>query len=209
MNRYKIACLFLAFSLLAALVWLVVLTNSKTEVTNNEQAVIENILSRKSVRIYTDRKVPREKLDTLVRLGMSAPTGMDVRPWQFLIADSDEALQKLATAMPRAKQFETCKAAIVVMGDTAVLDRRGNPSTNWPFDCSAATENILLGAEAMGLGACWVAVYPYEDRLPFVKEQLGLPANVIPLCVVTIGYPDGKNQPKDKYNPDIIHYNGW
>lgn len=209
MNKYKIVCLFLAFALLAALVWIVVLSNTSKTVTTNEQAVIENILSRKSVRVYADKQVPREKLDTLVRLGMAAPTGRDMRPWQFMIVDTDEALGKLSEALTRAKQFETCKAAIIVMGDTAVVDREGRPSTNWTFDCSAATENILLGAESMGLGACWVAVYPYEDRLPQVKETMQLPDNVIPLCIVTLGYPAGENQPKDKYNPNIVHYNGW
>lgn len=77
------------------------------------------------------------------------------------------------------------------------------------MDCSAATENLLLAAEAMGLGAVWTGVYPYEERLEAVKKAFNLPENIIPLNMVPIGYPKGEQNPKDKYKPDNIHYNGW
>lgn len=77
------------------------------------------------------------------------------------------------------------------------------------MDCSAATENLLLAAEAMGLGAVWTGVYPYEERLEAVKKAFNLPENIIPLNMVPIGYPKGEQHPKDKYKPDNIHYNGW
>ena len=91
----------------------------------------------------------------------------------------------------------------------SVVDKDGKPSTNWAFDCSAATENLLLQAEAMGLGAVWTAAYPYDERVAAVKVALNLPDNIIPLNVIPIGYPKGNPQPKDKYNADNIHYNLW
>ena len=82
----------------------------------------------------------------------------------------------------------------------------GNPSRNWTFDCSAATENLLLQAEAMGLGAVWTGVYPYDERLEAVKQALHLPDHLIPLNVIPIGYPKGDPQPKDKYDPAKVEY---
>ena len=83
------------------------------------------------------------------------------------------------------------------------------PNGNWTQDCSAATENLLLAAEALGLGAVWTAAHPYEDRVNPIREALGLPENVTPLCVVPCGYPAGDDQPKDKWKPENIHYDKW
>ena len=90
-----------------------------------------------------------------------------------------------------------------------MVDEEGKSSTNWPFDCSAATENLLLQAEAMGLGAVWTTAYPYEERMAAVKSAFHLPDHIVPFNVIPIGHPKGEPQPKDKYNKDNIHYNGW
>lgn len=214
MNRYKIISLVLAIALLAALVRLVVVSNQASDAAASPQQstadiVMQNILQRKSVRSYSDRPVSRESLDTLVRAAMAAPSGRDMRPWKFIIIDDKEAMQKLAAQLPYAKMLAEAQAAIAVCGDLSVTDDEGKPSTNWTFDCSAATENLLLQAEAMGLGAVWTAVYPYEDRLPLVKEALGLPEEIVPLNIIPIGYPKGDPQPKDKYDSDNVHYNAW
>ena len=171
--------------------------------------VLETILNRKSVRSYTDRAVSREQLDTLLRAAMAAPTGRDMRPWKFVVVDDKETLAKLAEALPRHKMLPEAQAAIAICGDLSVTDDKGNPSTNWTFDCSAATENLLLMAEAMGLGAVWTGVYPYEERIAAVREALELPEEIVPLSLIPIGYPKGNPQPKEKYNADNVHFNGW
>lgn len=211
MNKYKIVSLVLAISLIAALVRLVYSTNVAIPITasDNKTAVIKNIHERKSVRSYTDEAVTREQLDTLVSAGMAAPTGKDMRPWKFVIIDDQAVLDSLSAQLPRAKMLTEAKAAIVVCGDMSVVDDDGNPSTNWVMDCSAATENILLAAEAMGLGAVWTGVYPYEERMAALKIVLGLPDHITPLSLIPIGHPKGDPQPKDKYNADNIHFNGW
>ena len=91
----------------------------------------------------------------------------------------------------------------------SVTDKEGNPSRNWPFDCSAATENLLLMAESMGLGAVWTGVYPYEERIKVVKNALNLPENIVPFNLIPVGYPKGDPQPKDKFDQSNIHYNVW
>ena len=171
--------------------------------------MLKNILSRKSVRSYTDEPVRRSQLDTLLRAAMAAPTGRDMRPWKFVVIDDKAAMAALADSLPYAKMLREAQAAVAVCGDLSVTDDKGNPSKNWTFDCSAATENLLLAAEALGLGAVWTGVYPYEERVAAVKSALGLPEEIVPLALVPIGHPKGDPQPKDKFNEDNIHYNGW
>ena len=77
------------------------------------------------------------------------------------------------------------------------------------YDVSAATENLLLAAHAMGLGAVWTGLHPDMDRAKMVQEMLGLPEHIIPLCVVPVGVPAEQPEIKDKYKPENIHYNGW
>ena len=196
MNRYKIVSAVLAVALLASLARLAVRMNEVPEV-DKKAVVLENIFARKSVRSYTDQPVSREQLDTLVRAAMAAPSGRDMRPWKFVVVDDAAVMDSLSRQLPYAKMLQEAAAAIVVCGDMSIVDKSGNPSVNWQFDCSAATQNLLLAAEAMGLGAVWTGVHPYEDRLAAVKRALILPEHIIPLNVIPIGYPKGEALPKD------------
>lgn len=213
MNKYKVVSIVLSIALLATLTHLVAIHRATTTHQLSQQSktevVMNNILQRKSVRSYTNQPVDRAKLDTLVQAAMAAPTGRDMRPWKFIIVDDKAAMQQLAQQLPHAKMLAEAPAAIVVCGDLSITDAEGKPSTNWAFDCSAATENLLLQAEAMGLGAVWTGVYPYEERMAEVKAAFQLPDHIVPFNVIPIGYPKGNPQPKNKYNKDNIHYNAW
>ena len=209
MNKYKIVSIVLSVALLVHIVrlaWVFVAPSSGDGVSSASQTVLHNILQRKSVRAYTDRAVSHEQLDTLIRAAMAAPTGRDMRPWHFIVLEGRHQLSPLAEQLPYAKMLAEAQAAVVVCGDMSVTDKEGNPSRNWTFDCSAATENLLLQAEAMGLGAVWTGVYPYDERLEAVKQALHLPDHIIPLNVIPIGYPKGDPQPKDKYDPAKVEY---
>lgn len=209
MNKYKIVSIVLSVALLVHIVrlaWVFVAPSSGDGVFSASQTVLHNILQRKSVRAYTDRAVSHEQLDTLIRAAMAAPTGRDMRPWHFIVLEGRHQLSPLAEQLPYAKMLAEAQAAVVVCGDMSVTDKEGNPSRNWTFDCSAATENLLLQAEAMGLGAVWTGVYPYDERLEAVKQALHLPDHLIPLNVIPIGYPKGDPQPKDKYDPAKVEY---
>lgn len=212
MNRYKIVSIVLAVALITCIGRQIVTSTHDTApaaTPDTAAIVLDNILSRKSVRAYNDRPVSREQIDTLIRAAMAAPTGRDMRPWKFIVVDEKDAMARLAEQLPYAKMLKQAQAAILVCGDMEVKDDEGKPSANWTFDCSAATQNLLLQAEAMGLGAVWTGVYPYEERLQAVASALQLPAHIIPLNLIPIGYPEGHPQAKDKYNTDNIHYNGW
>lgn len=164
---------------------------------------LEVIHNRKSVRHFTDQPVSKEQIETLLRAGMAAPTAVNRQPWVFYVITQRETLDLLSQELPYAKMLSQAQAAIVVCGD---MEKAGNLKDKgyWVHDCAAATENILLAAESMGLGAVWTAAYPYDDRTKAVIKELNMPETHMPLNVIPIGYPTGEDFPKDKWNADNI-----
>jgi len=169
---------------------------------------LKTIFARKSVRSYRSDAVPDEKLQMLVRAGMAAPTAVDKRPWEFVVVTDRAVLKQLADALPYAKMADRAAAAIIVGGDVR-KQWGGMESDYWIMDCSAATQNILLAAESMGLGAVWTAVYPEDSRVRAVRQILGIPPHVVPLNLIPVGVPAGREKAKDKYDPKQLHWNKW
>lgn len=174
--------------------------------TNN--TTIETIHLRKSVRNFTNEKLDKSQLTNLVKAGMAAPTAVNKQPWAFVVIDDRQTLNKMGEQLPYAKMLLSAPAAIVVCGDLSKALKDWEQEF-WIQDCSAATENILLAAESVGLGAVWTAVYPAKERMKTVTEILNLPEFIIPLNVLPIGYPKGQEQVKDKWNPENLHWNKW
>lgn len=173
--------------------------------TDAAQTVIGNIMTRTSVRQYTDRPISADTLETLLKAGMAAPTAVNKQPWAFVVTTGRDALDSLATLQPRLK---TAAAAITVCGDmTRAIEGEGRDF--WVQDCSAATENILLAAHALGLGAVWTGVYPIAERVDKVSRALALPDSVVPMCIIAVGYPVADQEPKDKWDPSKVHYQRW
>ena len=172
-----------------------------------KEAVIANIFERKSVRHFTDKPVDRADIELLMKAGMAAPTAMNRQPWAFVAITNRATLDSLAEVLPYGKMLAKAPAAIAVCGDQTIA--KPEDKGRWVMDCSAATENILLAAEAMGLGAVWIGVYPETDRIENVGHLLQLPSTAIPLCVVALGYPTGEDKPKDKFKPENIHWEKW
>jgi nitroreductase len=136
---------------------------------------------------------------------MAAPTAVNRQPWAFYVVTERETIDALGEQLPYAKMLFQAQAAIVVCGD---MEKAGNLKDKgyWVQDCSAASENILLAAESIGLGAVWTAAYPYDDRTKVVIDELGLPEKHVPLNVIPIGYPTGEDKPKDKWKPENINW---
>ena len=184
--------------------------NGQSEVKNesNDNGMLETIMTRTSIRQYTDQPVEKEKIEAMLRAGMAAPTAVNAQPWHFVVVSDKAKLSELAAANPRAGMLKSAPLAIVVCGDmTKAMEGKGRQF--WIQDCSAATENILLAAHAQGLGAVWTALYPMEERIQPVSEALKLPDTLIPLCTVVIGYPAEQPEPKDKWKPENISYNEY
>ena len=153
---------------------------------------METIFSRTSIRTYQDRTVEPQKIELLLRAAMSAPSGKDQRPWEFVVVNERPILDSLAAALPYAKMSAQAPCAVIVCGSPA-------RSSYWYLDCSAAAENILLAAHSLGLGGVWTAAYPYAERMEAVRSNLALPEGILPLCVIPIGYPAAVGEPKRKF----------
>lgn len=165
-----------------------------------------NILTRTSIRTYTEEPISEELKSALVHAGMSAPSGVNKQPWEFILIDDKEMLNALAGSLPYAKMAAKAPMAIAVCGNSErFLD--GEDSTLWVQDLSAASENILLAAHAFGLGAVWTCLYPHADRMDAASRILGLPEGIIPFCLIPVGYPVKTHSPIDKWHPERIHRN--
>ena len=182
------------------------------------EVVMANILSRKSVRSYTADTIPAAVMENLLRAAMAAPSGRNIQPWSFVVLSDTSHYDEIFGDNHNMAMFKQSAALVVLCADTTVVrPPRDNPDAPavqqpngiWRDDMGAVTENLLLAAEAYGLGACWTACYPYVDRMAPVKQALGLPATVVPYSVVPVGYPAGDEQPKDKWDPSRIHYGRW
>lgn len=186
---------------LATLLAMVCMTGFAQE----QKSALDNIFARKSVRSYTDEPVSPEQVETILKAAMAAPSGMNMQPWRFVVVTDQKVKDKLAVGFN--KMIAKAPVVIIVCGKTT--NKLGAPNKNWTADCAASTENLLLAVEALGLGAVWTACYPYEDRMNPTVEALGLPENISPYCIVPIGHPAGNDKPKDKWNPENIHYEKW
>ena len=174
---------------------------------NRSEIVLENIMTRTSIRQFTDQQIGKDTLENIVKAGMAAPSAINAQPWAFVIVTEKATLDSLNAVHPYAN-LKTATAAIIVCGNMEkAMDGEGREY--WVQDCSAATENILLAAHAYGLGAVWCGVYPIQERVNAVKEVLGLPGHIVPLNIVTMGYPAINPEPKDKFKPENIHYQKW
>ena len=197
----------LAMALLAVVLMTSCNGNSQTKNNaDNKNAAIETIMTRTSIRSFTDQAVADETVETLLRAGMAAPTAVNAQPWHFVVVNERAKLDELAGTNRHGNMLREAPLAIVVCGNMEKA-MKGPAQAFWVQDCSAATENILLAAHALGLGAVWTGCYPMEERMTQVSQVLGLPETIVPLCVIVMGYPNENPQPKDKWKPENVSYN--
>ncbi len=167
---------------------------------------LEAIFTRRSIRKYTTQAVSDKLVEKLLSAAMQAPSAGNQQPWHFVVVTDRTLMDALAEALPYGKMLHTAPLGIVICGDVGLEKHRGF----WVQDCSSATMNLLLAAHDQGLGAVWVGVYPEGERVVEVKQILGLPTPVIPLCIVSLGYPVSTPGPAERrYNENKLHYNRW
>lgn len=165
---------------------------------------LENILTRHSVRQYQSRPVEHGKVMLLLKAAMAAPTLRNMQPWHFVVLDKRADIDAYAGNNHHSEMIRGAQLVIVVCGDTTNMLAQGKGRELWVQDVSAATENLLLAAHAMGLGAVWTTGYPVGRKVDYIRRQLALPPHLIPLAAVLIGYPAGDGKPIDKWDPDKI-----
>ena len=181
-------------------------------------SALDVIMTRTSIRIFTGEPVAKEQLETILKAGMAAPTAMNGQPWRFVVVTDKDKIASMFGAGPRSGMFTTAGAVIVVCGQTTAMRKpfgqpdgpeTEQPNMFWYEDCSAAAENILLAAHALGLGAVWTAGYPAQERIAPIAAALGIPEKVVPLCIIPVGVPAENPAPKDKWKPENIHWEQW
>lgn len=179
------------------------------EKMTNEPTVFDAIATRTSIRAFDkSRPIGDDMIERMLRAAMAAPTAVNKQPWEFVVVTDDDTLKALSMAHPHARIENGATLVIAVCGSLDNgLDGRGKEY--WIQDCSAATENLLLAAHGLGLGAVWCGVYPIEERVAAVREILQIPDGYAPLNLVTIGYPAQHPAPKDKWNAAKIHRGRW
>lgn len=163
----------------------------------------EVLLKRRSVRRFTAEPVCDDMVETMMHAAMSGPSACNLKPWEFYAVTAPEVLEKLRSASRYTKI--TAPLAIVAAGNP---ERFLPPefSSFWVQDVSAATENLLLCAVDLGLGAVWCGIHPQRDAEQRVSEALSLPAGQIPLNLIWVGHPAEEPEARDQYDAKYVHY---
>jgi len=165
---------------------------------------MQAILTRRSIRRYTSDPVSDEAVIELLKAAMSAPTAAS-EPWHFVVIRDRTILDSVPDFHPHANMLKQASVGILVCCDP----ESGTLVGRWPMDCSAATENMLIAANAIGLGACWVGIYPVEERIQGIRKIVGVPSGLIPLCIVSLGHPAENKKPPNRFRTERIHYDRW
>jgi nitroreductase len=168
---------------------------------------LDLIFGRRSIRVFSPGAVTERQVQTLLEAAMAAPSAMTKDPWRFVVIREAGTLAKLPSMLPGGSMLATAAAAVLVAGD---LDAAFEQNAGYLVqDCSAATENLLLAAHALGLGACWVGIYPSEQSSRAVRELLSLPARVLPIAMVALGVPGEQPGPRTRYSATSVYRERW
>ncbi|MBB6214227.1 nitroreductase [Anaerosolibacter carboniphilus] len=165
------------------------------------------IFERRSIRKYLDIQISKENIELILKAGMSAPSAGNGQPWQFIVLNDKKMLYRIPEIHPNSHMLMKASHAIVVCGD---MNRKNKfVEELWIQDCSAATENMLIMAQDLGLGAVWLGVYPMIEIVEKIKELLSLPEYIIPFSIISLGYPGETKDVLDRYDESRIHWNQW
>lgn len=163
------------------------------------------IFTRRSIRKYTQQPIPECVVDKILRAAMVAPSAADERPWHFVVVQNQDTLIKLGKRLDHCEMLAEATLGILVCGDESLEKIKGY----WVQDCSACTQNILLAAHALGVGAVWLALYPLENRTEVIRNELAVPDAVIPFALVSLGFPGEVLAGEDRFDQSRVHLETW
>lgn len=166
---------------------------------------MEALMTRRSIRSFTDKDVSKELEEKVLRAGMAAPSAGNEQPWHFVVVRDKATLMRIAEVHPHAGMLKEAALGIIVAGEKSLEAHEGMMAQ----DLSAAAQNILLACHAEGLGAVWCGVHPRPEREEGIRKVLGLPEGVVPFCVIPVGFPKTRPGLSDRYRPDRIHREKW
>lgn len=168
-----------------------------------ENQVIENIMSRRSIRKYKDGPVARETMDKILECGINAPSGMNRQSWEIRVIDNPETSAKFKEAM--VKSNNDVKPEMVegcFRGAPTLVFIANDPSYDFsPIDCGLLSENIMLSAWSLGVGSvCLGSPIRFLAKSPEATQMLGFSEGYTPIICIGLGYPDESPEakPRDK-----------
>lgn len=165
----------------------------------------ELLLNRRSIRKYKDQKINKDDMNSILKAAMYAPSAMNLQPWQFIVIDDKVVLKETIKSIPHAEMLKQSAAAVLVCGDKAI-----EKNESWLLqNCSAAVQNILLSAYGLGIGSCWIGIQGMDDIVKNIILQFKLPENIIPVALISLGYPDETVTAEERFKTEKIHYNKW
>ncbi len=169
------------------------------------EVILNSIMTRTSVRKYTQEVIPADAITTILKAGMAAPTAGNRQPWRYIVVNDTNIIKQFIKVSKYTEPMnEIAKTAIIVCGVPSESFPDG--PTYWVQDCSAATQNILLATHAMGYGAVWCGVHPGGDRVEALRNILNIPQELVPLNIIMMGVPDADPVIKNKWDASKVQY---
>ena len=168
---------------------------------------LDLIFSRRSIRKYQDKEVSEEMISDLLEAAMAAPSAVAKDPWHFIVVRSRETINEITDILPNGKMLREAPVALIVCGD---INKAHLQEVSYMLqDLSAAVENILIAANTLGLGTCWLGVHPREDRQAGIRQLFALPGHIIPMCGIAIGWPAEQPESRTRYQQERVHLEKW
>jgi len=182
--------------------------------------VIQNILNRRSVRVYSDEQIKQNDLDLILQAGQFAPSACNQQPWHFTVIQNKEIIDTLSLESKKEllaleneyfkKMGENENYNIFYQAPTVIVVSGEKTSLVPETDCSAATENMMLAAESLNIGSCWIGLVTYlfkSERAEAFTKMLEIPEGHEPYYAITLGYkkfPNPKPQPRRENTVNYI-----
>ncbi len=167
---------------------------------------MKEIFERRSIRQYTDEAVSDADIETLLRAAMQAPSAGNQQPWEFVVLKNKDTMLKVLEFHPYSTPLKTASCAIVVCMKTMTHPVMAPYAVQ---DCAAATQNILLEATHLGLGAVWMGVYSDDTRVDQLRTLIGAPEDITPFCIIAVGHPAAPVAQTDRYDAARVHVDKW
>lgn len=169
------------------------------------EEILNSILERRSIRAYTDKDISEETMNKLLKAAMYAPTARNFQEWRFIVVKKPENLAKIEKVQPYNKLLEQANAAVIVCAHLETdLHKRF-----FQQDCGASIQNLMLAAHGLGIGSCWLGVYPIPELTEGITKEFDLPKDVLPIGVIALGYPAEEKADPQRFDPSKIHYEKW
>ncbi|MCF8380945.1 MAG: nitroreductase family protein [Bacteroidales bacterium] len=165
----------------------------------------EIIISRRSIRKYTDEKIDTKTIIRIINAAMYAPSAVNKRPWNFVIIEDKSSMKKVMEIHASARMLKEASHAILICGD----EKQQHDDGFWIADCGAATQNMLLAAHSFGIGGCWIGVYPREKRMNDFAKLFNLPEHIKPFALVSLGFPAENKEMPQRFEKEKIYYELW